>query len=259
MNETGTWQFESCDFVRIRARFDTLASFIMQSAVRSLFSFRDELAGCITRPKASVVLCVFHQGEPIMRSIVSPCVLALCVTAGLFTRASRLEAGNAETSSARSAPVLLRFVVPTNAEIWFDGVKTSQSGSAREFVSPALTPGHQYSYQVRVRWMNGDQPVEETRRLSVRAGDDVTVEMGRSRVGNTVSYSTSPRTTETRTSFYEAPGGVAPTYNSGYSSWSDSDSTPEFTPGADWGIPARLDYEPADPADYDLWSSSLGG
>jgi uncharacterized protein (TIGR03000 family) len=60
--------------------------------------------------------------------------------------------------------------VPTNAEIWVNGVKTKQTGESRYFFSPPLTPGKKYSYQMRLRWMKDGKPVEETQRILVQAG-----------------------------------------------------------------------------------------
>src|SRR5262249_34290546 len=60
--------------------------------------------------------------------------------------------------------------VPEGAEVWFGNTKTQQTGSAREFVPPALTPGQDYTYEIRARWRDGDREVVLTRRLDVRAG-----------------------------------------------------------------------------------------
>jgi uncharacterized protein (TIGR03000 family) len=66
----------------------------------------------------------------------------------------------------------LQFIVPENAEIFVEGVKTNLTGTQREFVSPPLTPGKSYVYSVRVRSRNDNgQVVDETRSVRVRAGD----------------------------------------------------------------------------------------
>jgi uncharacterized protein (TIGR03000 family) len=64
----------------------------------------------------------------------------------------------------------VRLVVPADAEVWFDGEKTSQTGTAREFVSPPLTLGTDYAYEIRARWMENGKPVDQTRSVTVRAG-----------------------------------------------------------------------------------------
>ena len=77
--------------------------------------------------------------------------------------------------------------VPADAQVWFDGEKTKQTGGLRHFVSPPLPPGRSYTYDVRVRWAKDGKPVEEERRISVRAGAssrfDFTQSEGRNRAG----------------------------------------------------------------------------
>ncbi len=65
----------------------------------------------------------------------------------------------------------LLVVVPENAELWFNGTKTKQAGKEREFVSPALTPGKTYSYEVKASWMDNGKKVEKTRTVDVKAND----------------------------------------------------------------------------------------
>ncbi len=60
-------------------------------------------------------------------------------------------------------------VVPEGAELWFNGTQTSQTGSQREFVSPPLTPGKGYTYEIKARWTENDKPVEQTRSVHVQA------------------------------------------------------------------------------------------
>ena len=63
--------------------------------------------------------------------------------------------------------------VPENAEVWVEGVKTRQTGEARYYYSPPLTPGKEYAYRLRVRWQKDGKPVEETQRLLVHAGASI--------------------------------------------------------------------------------------
>lgn len=65
--------------------------------------------------------------------------------------------------------------VPANATIWFDGEKTTQTGSLREFVSPPLAPGRQYAYELRARWTEDGREVTQSRRITVRAGERVSI------------------------------------------------------------------------------------
>jgi uncharacterized protein (TIGR03000 family) len=60
--------------------------------------------------------------------------------------------------------------VPADAEVWFGTGKTSQTGATREFVSPPLTPGQQYTYDIRARWLQDGKEMTETRQIVVGAG-----------------------------------------------------------------------------------------
>jgi uncharacterized protein (TIGR03000 family) len=61
--------------------------------------------------------------------------------------------------------------VPANAQVWFDGATTRQTGSFREFISPPLQPNQEYTYTIRARWMQNGQPVDQTRSIQVAANE----------------------------------------------------------------------------------------
>jgi uncharacterized protein (TIGR03000 family) len=65
----------------------------------------------------------------------------------------------------------LRLRVPADAVVWFDGDPTAPGGEQRRFLTPALEPGKQYAYDVRVRWTEGGKPVERTERVLFYPGD----------------------------------------------------------------------------------------
>jgi len=69
----------------------------------------------------------------------------------------------------------LKVKVPADAEVWFDGTKTTSTGPVREFQSPALAPGQKYSYQVRARWQENGHEVTQTQNVDVKAGADIDV------------------------------------------------------------------------------------
>jgi uncharacterized protein (TIGR03000 family) len=78
-------------------------------------------------------------------------------------------------AQATSAPAEITVVVPTDAEVLFDGAPTTQKGAERLFVSPALEPGKTFSYQVLARWQAKGQAVEQTRTARVTSGARVRV------------------------------------------------------------------------------------
>ncbi len=74
----------------------------------------------------------------------------------------------------------LQLIVPPDAQVWFDGDKTTQTGTMREYVSPALPAGKTFTYDVRVEYRAPDgRMVDETRPIHVRANDWWTVDFTR--------------------------------------------------------------------------------
>jgi uncharacterized protein (TIGR03000 family) len=65
--------------------------------------------------------------------------------------------------------------LPANAELWFDGKKMKTPGRVREFDTPGLTPGHQYTYKVKARWKQNGHTVTQTRQVALSAGAHVRV------------------------------------------------------------------------------------
>jgi uncharacterized protein (TIGR03000 family) len=74
------------------------------------------------------------------------------------------------TPAPADVPAQIDLRVPADAQIWFDGEKTAQAGTLRHFVSPPLTSGKEYLYEVRATWKEGEREVTESRHLSIRAG-----------------------------------------------------------------------------------------
>jgi uncharacterized protein (TIGR03000 family) len=66
--------------------------------------------------------------------------------------------------------------VPDSAQIWFDGQKTSQTGTERIFTSPGLESGQDYTYEVRACWTLDGKTVDQTRKVAVHAGNHVVVD-----------------------------------------------------------------------------------
>ena len=76
----------------------------------------------------------------------------------------------ARTGPAQAASVQVR--VPANAEIWFDNLKTSQTGTLRTFASPPLETGKTFIYAVHVRWTDSSgKVIDLTKKVEVRAGE----------------------------------------------------------------------------------------
>jgi uncharacterized protein (TIGR03000 family) len=61
-------------------------------------------------------------------------------------------------------------IVPSDdAEVWFEGVKTKQTGKEREFVSPVLPEGKNFTYEIRAKWTADGKVVEQKRTVQVFA------------------------------------------------------------------------------------------
>jgi uncharacterized protein (TIGR03000 family) len=81
------------------------------------------------------------------------------------------QAYGAMAGSQMDNRVLLTLRVPANAEVWFDGQKTTETGSIRSYITPSLDPNRDFSYQVRVRGTQNGREVDRTRKVDVHAGD----------------------------------------------------------------------------------------
>ena len=77
--------------------------------------------------------------------------------------------GQAQTSARVTVKL------PADARLWVDNVECPLTSGVRSFDTPALEPGATYVYTVRAQVNRDGQPRSETRRVSMTAGDRVTV------------------------------------------------------------------------------------
>jgi len=79
------------------------------------------------------------------------------------------------SASTTQIPARLRITIPTEkAEIWIEGQKTEQAKRVEDYVSPPLTPGKEYYYEVRARWTDAaGKQVERTRSFPIVPGQPV--------------------------------------------------------------------------------------
>jgi uncharacterized protein (TIGR03000 family) len=66
--------------------------------------------------------------------------------------------------------------LPADAELYVDGHETKETGPERDFVTPPLARGTDYSYSIRAVWTEDGRPVERTRKVSFQAGSLVRVD-----------------------------------------------------------------------------------
>jgi uncharacterized protein (TIGR03000 family) len=78
---------------------------------------------------------------------------------------------NPVSSTTTDTTAHIDVTVPDSAEVWVEGAKTKQTGSLRHFVSPPLTPGKDFVYDIRARWTDENgHVVDQTRHVPVHAG-----------------------------------------------------------------------------------------
>lgn len=75
------------------------------------------------------------------------------------------------TPDAPAGTVLFNIQVPETAVITFNGDKTSQTGTVRQFVTPQLDPSRIYTYEIKASWMEAGREIIRTRKIQVRAGE----------------------------------------------------------------------------------------
>jgi uncharacterized protein (TIGR03000 family) len=87
------------------------------------------------------------------------------------------------TNPAGSAelPARLRVAIPAEkADIWIEGEKSEQSKRVQDYVSPPLTSGKQYYYEVRARWTDAaGKQVERKKSFPIVPGQPVFLDFTR--------------------------------------------------------------------------------
>jgi uncharacterized protein (TIGR03000 family) len=76
----------------------------------------------------------------------------------------------------------LRIIIPADrADIWIQGEKSEQDRVSQDYVSPPLTTGKKFYYEVRARWTDANgKAVESSREIPIYAGQSMVVDFGRS-------------------------------------------------------------------------------
>jgi uncharacterized protein (TIGR03000 family) len=70
-------------------------------------------------------------------------------------------------------------IVPEDAKVWFNGVKTQKTGRQREFQSPDLSSGSTYLYDVKAQWQEKGKRVERAETVRVRPGAKTVLDLTR--------------------------------------------------------------------------------
>jgi uncharacterized protein (TIGR03000 family) len=71
----------------------------------------------------------------------------------------------------------LYVTLPADAKLTIDGVPTVSTSQSRVFVSPGLTPGKTFHYELKATVVRGGKTETVTKTVAVRAGEDTRVEI----------------------------------------------------------------------------------
>jgi uncharacterized protein (TIGR03000 family) len=82
------------------------------------------------------------------------------------------------TSTSAENSGVLTVWVPYDAKVTVNGLDTRSTGSKRQFVSYGLKPGLSYKYVVRAQVVRDGQLVEDTRTVTLTAGQITAVAFG---------------------------------------------------------------------------------
>lgn len=78
----------------------------------------------------------------------------------------------AQTGGVTRNDVSLMIHTPTDATVWINGVKSTQTGASRDFTSAGLVPGRSYTYEVRAQWtVSEGKTMDVERHIVVQAGE----------------------------------------------------------------------------------------
>jgi uncharacterized protein (TIGR03000 family) len=82
------------------------------------------------------------------------------------------------SQDGKAQPARLKLMVPKDAVVEIEGVKTTQTGEVRNFVSPALVPGKNYSYTVKATWKDAEgKDVVKEEVVKVQPGQEAQVDL----------------------------------------------------------------------------------
>jgi uncharacterized protein (TIGR03000 family) len=99
----------------------------------------------------------------------------------LYPDSQYADATQSGLTNANDAGFIVRVPDP-NAEVFFQDYKTQQRGTIRHFESDSLDPNKTYTFQIRARWMQNGQQMDQTRQVQARAGQNVRVDFANSAI-----------------------------------------------------------------------------
>ncbi|MCC6419593.1 MAG: TIGR03000 domain-containing protein, partial [Gemmataceae bacterium] len=85
------------------------------------------------------------------------------------------EGGKDPGKAQLQAPATIVVSVPADATVTIDGNNTNSTSAVRRFVSPTLPTGREFHYTLTAEVIRNGNPVRETQRIAVRAGEETPV------------------------------------------------------------------------------------
>jgi uncharacterized protein (TIGR03000 family) len=82
-----------------------------------------------------------------------------------------------EAAALAAGAALIIVRLPAEAELWFNKVPTTQTGSYRRFLSPPLPAGRTLLYTARARWRLQDVELQRVETVEVQPGAVSTVDL----------------------------------------------------------------------------------
>jgi uncharacterized protein (TIGR03000 family) len=106
---------------------------------------------------------------------------------GFYTAGETTVLGPRQVTISNTAPTVVtaapgeaarvNVLVPSEATLTIQGQRMTQTGSYREFVSPPLVPGQDYTYTVRATWNDNGREASAEKSVHVAAGSRVEVDL----------------------------------------------------------------------------------
>jgi uncharacterized protein (TIGR03000 family) len=83
-------------------------------------------------------------------------------------------------SQAQGQAAQVEVMVPDpNAEVFFNGQRTMETGQRRVFTTVPLEPGYKYSYDIRATWMQNGQRMSRDQTVQLQPGGHSVVDFGK--------------------------------------------------------------------------------
>jgi len=79
---------------------------------------------------------------------------------------------------ADEAPATIRVLLPADARLAIDGAPTQSTSAVRNFVTPPLSAGQDFRYDLQARLIRDGKSVTIERRVVVRAGQETVADLG---------------------------------------------------------------------------------